>query len=74
VDFLLQRGKERIAIEVKSTDRVEGRTLKGLKAIAELAAVRRRILVYTGRTRRRRDGIEIWPLATLLRHLDRGTL
>ena len=74
VDFVLQRGKERVAIEVKSADRVDRRALKGLKAIAELAAVRRRILVYTGRTTRRRDGIEIWPLATLLHHLDRGTL
>jgi len=74
VDFVLQRASERVAIEVKSADRVESKDLNGLRAIAELENVRRRILVYTGRTQRQRDGIEIWPLATLLRGLDEGTI
>jgi len=74
VDFVLQRGSERLAIEAKSSDRVEGRDLNGLKAIAELEGIRRRIVIYTGRSERVHDGIEIFPLPTFLRHLDEGTL
>lgn len=74
VDFVLQRGAERVAIEVKSSGQVASKDLNGLRVIAELDGVRRRILVYNGRTQRQRDGIEIWPLATLLRSLDEGTI
>jgi predicted AAA+ superfamily ATPase len=74
VDFVLQRGTERIAIEVKSSSRVAPRDLGGLRAIAELEGVRRRVVVYTGRTERRHDGIEIWPLTTFLQRLDDGSI
>ncbi len=39
--------------------------VKGQRAIADLAGLTRRILVYTGpHTFRTNDGIEVWPLTT----------
>ena len=66
VDFLLQRGSEMLAIEVKSTSRYHAGHLKGLRAIAELPGVVRRVLVYAGeRSFRTEDGIDIWPAERL---------
>ena len=62
VDLLLQRGRELLAIEVKSTERYHTGLLKGLRAIADLPRVVRRVLVHTGRRSfRSADGIEVWP-------------
>ena len=56
------RGGELLAIEVKAADRYHTGLLKGLRAIADLPRLVRRILVYTGRRSfRSADGIEIWP-------------
>ena len=66
VDFLLQRGDEMLAIEVKSTQRYHTAHLKGLRAIADLPGVVRRLLVYAGeRPFRSEDGIDIWPAGQL---------
>ena len=75
VDFLLQRGRELLAIEVKTSPRLQPAQLAGLAAIAELPNVVRRILVYGG-TRRLRTpaGIEVWPLAQFLAALAHGRL
>ena len=48
VDFLLRRGREHIAIEVKTQDRFQSSMTNGLQAIAELPGLKRRILVYRG--------------------------
>ncbi len=62
VDFLLKRGKELIAVEVKSSPQVSSTDYKGLRAISELSYIKKRILVYTGDTiRRTMEGIDIWP-------------
>ena len=62
VDLLLQRGRELLAIEVKSTGRYHTGLSKGLRAIADLPRVVRRVLVHTGRRSfRSADGIEVWP-------------
>ena len=62
VDLLLQRGGELLAIEVKAADRYHTGLLKGLRALADLPRLVRRVLVYTGRRSfRSADGIEIWP-------------
>ena len=62
VDFLLQRDREMLAIEVKSTDRYHTGLLKGLRKLEELPGLVRRVLVYTGtRPFRSADGIDIWP-------------
>ncbi len=67
VDFLLRRAKEYLAIEVKSQRRFSSGQLSGLRAIADLPKVVRRVLVYLGADRlRTEDGIEIWPLDAFL--------
>jgi len=75
VDFLLQRGRELLAIEVKTSPRLQPAQFAGLAAIGELPGVVRRILVYGG-TRRLRTpaGIEVWPLANFLAALAEGKL
>jgi uncharacterized protein len=75
VDFVLCRGKERVAIEVKSTKNVRPADLRGLRAIAALEGLRRRVLVFLGPQRLRLpDGIEAWPFAEFARQLQAGTI
>src|SRR5688572_26441273 len=63
VDFLLRRGREFLAVEVKAQPRFSTPQLAGLRAIAELPRLARRILVYLGeRQLRTEDGIDVWPL------------
>ena len=71
VDFLLKRGKELIAIEVKAKTQVSSQDYRGLKAINELSAVKRRIVVYLGKTiRKTEEGIEIWPFDFFCKNLE----
>jgi predicted AAA+ superfamily ATPase len=73
VDFLLRRGKRFVAIEVKSTPRYSNGLLKGLRAIASLAGLERRILVYNGREKLRSvDGIDVLPFGDFARQLHAG--
>ena len=79
VDFLLRRGGEFVAIEVKSGPRYHTGMLPGLRAVAELPGVVRRVLVYGDGGRGRRsfrtqDGIEVWSIARLHRALAEDTL
>ncbi len=75
VDFLLRRGNELLAIEVKATDRYHSRVLKGLRAIAGHGNLVRRVLVYAGsRSFRSSDGIEIWPFTRFARQLADDSL
>ena len=63
VDFLLQRGRRFLAIEVKSQARYSTSMLSGLRAIGDLPKLARRILLYGGtRSLKTSDGIEVWPL------------
>lgn len=61
VDFLLRQGREFTAIEVKTTKKVKAEDLKGLKALADLKGVKRRIFVYQGSFLMEKEGIEIMP-------------
>lgn len=62
VDFLLSRGAERIAVEVKSGRTFSEGWCKGLRAVAPLPGLRRRILVYPkGPVLRTKDAIEVLP-------------
>ena len=63
VDFLLKNGSELTAIEVKTTKKVKPEDLKGLKAIAELKGIKRKIFVYLGTTKMKKEGIEIMPFS-----------
>lgn len=75
VDFLLTRGRDHLAVEVKSQRRFSARQLAGLKAIAGLPRLTRRVLVYLGEERLRTDdGIEVWPLRDFLEAVEGGTL
>jgi len=75
VDFLLVRGGEMLALEVKSARRFSRSWLRGLKAIGELSRVVRRVVVYNGAEQlRTEDGIEVWPLDVLHRRLERDSL
>ncbi|MDE0119647.1 MAG: ATP-binding protein [Bdellovibrionales bacterium] len=70
VDFLLKRGKELIAIEVKAKADVSSRDYRGLKAIGELSNVKRRIVVYMGKfIRKTEQGFEIWPFDFFCKNL-----
>lgn len=67
VDFVLRRGREYLALEVKHQSRTGPELLIGLRAIADLPKLVRRIAVYRGRqTLRTDDGIEVWPFERLV--------
>ena len=71
VDFLLRRGREFLALEVKSTSRYASGLTTGLRAIAGLPRLARRILVFTGpRGLTTQEGIEVWTVARLLEALE----
>ena len=75
VDFLLQRGRELLAIEVKISPRLQPAQLAGLSAIGGLPGVVRRIMIYGGARRLKTPaGIEVWPLAGFLAALETGKL
>lgn len=75
VDFLLRRGDELLALEVKSKNRFTRSMVAGLVAIGELTGVVRRILVYDGaRELKTQDGIDVWPIPRFLDALDGDAL
>jgi predicted AAA+ superfamily ATPase len=75
VDFVLTTGNEHVAIEVKSGANVTEKWFSGLRAMAPLAGLRRRIVVYpAGPTLRTREGIEVMSFAALAKVLAAGSL
>jgi predicted AAA+ superfamily ATPase len=73
VDFVLRRGSAYTAIEAKAKRAPSSRDLKGLRAIAALRGLRRRLLVFTGdRPFRTDDGIEGLPVAEFVREVEKG--
>ena len=71
VDFILKKGQNLIAIEVKAKTQVFSQDYnKGLKAIGKLSNVKKRILVYMGKTiRKTEEGIDIWPFDFFCKNL-----
>ena len=62
VDFLLERGGEFVAVEVKSGATFSKTWCKGLRALADLDGLCRRIIVYPeGPELRTEDNIEVLP-------------
>ena len=75
VDFVMRRGREYLALEVKHQSRTGPELLTGLRAIADLPQLTRRIAVYRGRqTLRTDDGIDVWPFERLVEAVATGTL
>ncbi|MCZ6857913.1 MAG: DUF4143 domain-containing protein, partial [Gemmatimonadetes bacterium] len=75
VDFLLKRGREFLAIEVKSQKRFSNSLLPGLRALEDLPKVARRVLVYGGtRKLRASNQIDVWTVEDLANALADDTL
>ncbi len=75
VDFVLRRGRDLVALEVRAGAKVFEADLRGLRAIGELPRVVRRLVVFRGERRQKTaDGLEILPIAALLAELEQGTL
>ncbi len=66
VDFILN---SEIAIEVKSSDNIQDRHLKGIRALQEEKLMRRHILICDEKNPRNKDGIEILPWRHFLNDL-----
>ena len=75
VDFLLLRNREFIAVEVKSGKQFSEKWCKGLRAIAGLKGLQRRIVVYPGGpVLRTEDGIDVMPFDHFCRILAENSL
>jgi len=75
VDFLLVHGAELVAIEAKSGKQFAEAWCKGLRAVAELKGLRRRIIVYPrGPILRTKDGIEVFPFKHFAEQLASSSL
>lgn len=75
VDFLIKRGPDLIAIEVKSGARFSETWCKGLRAIHGLKNLRRKILVTpSGPEMRTKDGIDILPFNLFMKEIATGNI
>lgn len=75
VDFLLKKGHELTAIEIKSKTYISSQDYKGLKVIKELPNVIRRIIVYLGdEPQKTKEGVEIRPFHSFCKILEEGNL
>jgi predicted AAA+ superfamily ATPase len=75
VDFILTRGDEHVAVEAKSGAGFKDRWCSGLRAVAQLPGLRRRIVVYPeGPSLRTDDGIEAMSFAALADLLAAGEM
>jgi predicted AAA+ superfamily ATPase len=72
VDFLLERGKELIGVEVKSGSVPNSSWFSGLQALKETGRLKRSIVVYLGdRKYRSGSGVEVLPVLDFLAVLRR---
>ena len=75
VDFLMRRGSEFIGIEVKATANPGSSEYTGLRSIAALPSVKRRLLVHLGeRAFTTPDGVEALPAMEFARELAEGRI
>lgn len=75
VDFLINRSGSFAAVEVKSSARLSSAHFAGLRAIAALKGLTRRILVYSGeRDFTTEDGIEVLSLPSFISQLTGGKI
>lgn len=75
VDFVLSTGKAHVALEVKTATRVHEPHFAGLRAVAELPGLKRRVLLHLGTENgRTQDGIEVWSFERFCESLARGDL
>jgi predicted AAA+ superfamily ATPase len=75
VDFVLSRSDRHVAIEAKSGPAFRADWCRGLRALADLEGLGRRIVVVpSGPRLATEDGIEIWPFAQLVEAVRQGHL
>ncbi len=75
VDFLIQRRGQFTAVEVKAKESLSNSDLSGLRAIADLKGLDRRVLVHLGqRPQRTDDGIDLLPVTQFLDALANGQI
>jgi predicted AAA+ superfamily ATPase len=75
VDFVLKQGRALVALEARCSRKIFEADLRGLRAVTDLAQVRRRLVVcLTERRQRMADGVEILPVADFLAAVERGEL
>ena len=75
VDFLLVRGADLLAVEAKSGHTFMEGWCKGLRAVARLKGLKRRIIVYPeGPVLKTKDGIEVFPFQHFADLLAGGAL
>jgi uncharacterized protein len=75
VDFLLSQNREFVAIEAKSGNVFSEKWCKGLRALANLKGLRRRIIVYPrGPVMRTEDGIDGMPFEHFAEQLAKNIL
>ena len=73
VDFLIRRGKTFLAVEVKTTKSPGPAHFAGLRKIADLPGLTRRVLVHTGdRPFNTSEGIEALPVMAFAREVLSG--
>ena len=71
VDFVVRRGRELVAIEVKAKRQLASRDFRGLRAVADLAGLKRRIVVFLGdRPFVIDDHIDALPVADFVHELE----
>ena len=66
VDFIVERGSEVFAVEVKASKNIGRHDLRGLKSFAEMKVKHQPLLVYLGSQELEIDGIPVLPLLSAL--------
>jgi predicted AAA+ superfamily ATPase len=75
VDFLIVRGGDIIAIEAKSGSTFTESWCRGLRAVAKLRGLQRRIIVYPdGPVLQTKDGIDVVPFKNFVDELEADSL
>jgi len=70
VDFVLERGKELIGIEVKSGSHPDNRWFAGLEALKETGKLKKAIVVYLGNRRyKNTHGVEVIPINEFIKEI-----
>ena len=67
-------GDAEVAIEIKSSQEIQTRHLKGLKAFAEEHPSSRRIVLSLDTARRTMGDVEVWPVVEFFEALWRGEI
>ena len=72
VDFIIVKGVEKIAIEAKATENIRKEHLKGLRAVATLPGLKRKILVTMGKANSlEEENIEVHTFESFVGLLER---